>query len=101
MRFEHVDRVVRREDADQDERDARATQTPREPHAFGLARFDDSSIRSDEVGLIPHPHDWLMPKPPYYVFQQGIDVVVRLAENHAGHVRSIAAPRRECTPIMV
>jgi hypothetical protein len=42
-----------------------------------------------------------MPKPPYDVFQQGIDVVVWLAQNHAGHAESIAGPRRECTPIMV
>ncbi len=42
-----------------------------------------------------------MPKPPYYVFQQGIDVVVWLAQNHAGHAKSIATLRRECAPIMV
>jgi len=101
MRSEHRDRLVRGEDADQDERDAVAAQTPRKTHAFGLAGLDDSRIRSDEIGFVPHPHDRLMPKPPNYVLQQGIDVVVRLAQNHAGHTRSIAAQRRECIPIMV
>jgi hypothetical protein len=42
-----------------------------------------------------------VPDSPYNVFQQGVDVVVWLAEKHAGHGQSMAARRREFSLIMV
>jgi hypothetical protein len=100
-RLEHGHRLVSREDAGEDEWHAVSAQTLRDAQSVGLTRFDDSRSYPDKIGVIPHPHDGLVPQSPHYVLQQGTNVVVWLAEKHAGHDSSITSRGRECTPMMV